>query len=103
MTRVLTFLAARIVDEGKLSWDDALSRFFAGALPDSVARLVRLNHLLTHTSGLREVVMLPQSPRTPDDYVAAALAPAGATASTFSGTPSAWRRTAGAGRGKATQ
>ena len=72
---LVSVAAARLVEEGKLSWDDPLSRFFAGALPDSVAHLVRVKHLLTHTSGLREVVTLPQSPRTVDDYVAAALAP----------------------------
>ena len=72
---LVSVAAARLVDEGRLSWDDSLSRFFAGALPDSVARLVRVKHLLTHTSGLREVVTLPQSPSTVDDYVASALAP----------------------------
>lgn len=43
---------AQLVEEGKLSWDDPLSKFVPD-FPDSAsARKIRIKHLLAHTAGL---------------------------------------------------
>lgn len=45
-------MIAQLVEEGKLSWDDPLSKFVPD-FPDSAsARKIRIKHLLTHTAGL---------------------------------------------------
>ncbi|HEV3485006.1 MAG TPA: serine hydrolase domain-containing protein, partial [Vicinamibacterales bacterium] len=50
----VTVAIAKLVEEGRLSWDDALGKFFP-ELPLAQAReKVRIKHLLTHTSGLRQ-------------------------------------------------
>lgn len=58
------FTAACIIllkNQGKLSYDDRLSRFF----PDfSIGADIQLKHLLTHTSGLRDYETLIPSDRT---------------------------------------
>jgi hypothetical protein len=50
----VTVAVAKLEQEGKLSWDDSLGKFFP-TFPLAQAReKVRIKHLLTHTSGLRE-------------------------------------------------
>jgi CubicO group peptidase (beta-lactamase class C family) len=50
----VTVAVAKLVEEGRLSWDDSLGKFFP-ELPLAQAReKVRIKHLLTHTSGLRQ-------------------------------------------------
>jgi CubicO group peptidase (beta-lactamase class C family) len=45
-------IIGQLVEEGKLSWDDPLSKFVPD-FPDSAsARKIRLKHLLSHSSGL---------------------------------------------------
>jgi CubicO group peptidase (beta-lactamase class C family) len=45
-------IIGQLVEEGKVSWDDPLSKFIPD-FPDSVsARKVQIKHLLSHTSGL---------------------------------------------------
>jgi CubicO group peptidase (beta-lactamase class C family) len=65
----VTTAIATLVDKGKLSWEDSLGHFFPD-FPLAQARAhVRIKHLLTHTSGLRELDAAPQRPRSLDDYV----------------------------------
>jgi CubicO group peptidase (beta-lactamase class C family) len=50
----VTVAVAKLVEEGRLTWDDSLGKFFP-ELPLAQARgKVRIKHLLTHTSGLRQ-------------------------------------------------
>lgn len=42
-------------DEGKLSLDDPLSKYFRGFKNESIAEKVKIKHLLTHTSGLPDL------------------------------------------------
>lgn len=46
--------AARLVEDGKLAWDDTLAKFFPKWPDADFARKVTLHHLLSHTSGIRE-------------------------------------------------
>jgi CubicO group peptidase (beta-lactamase class C family) len=43
---------AQLVEQGRLSLDDPLSRHLQGWLPQEVADRIRIRHLLNHTSGL---------------------------------------------------
>ncbi len=53
MNKMFTAVAvAQLVERGLLSFDDPLSRYLEGWLPDEIASKVRIRHLLTHTSGL---------------------------------------------------
>lgn len=63
-------LLMRLVEQGRLSLDDPLTRHFAGA-PDSWAG-IRVRQLANHTSGLSEDLGQP-APKTVADAVAAAM------------------------------
>jgi D-alanyl-D-alanine carboxypeptidase len=57
-----TFTAAavmQLVEQGKLSLDDPVSKHLPGALHPDAAGLVTVRHLLSHTSGLKEYSILP--------------------------------------------
>jgi CubicO group peptidase (beta-lactamase class C family) len=43
---------ARLVEQGKLSYDDPLSKFIPDFPTPAAARKIRIKHLLTHTAGL---------------------------------------------------
>ena len=43
---------AQLVEQGKLSYDDPLSKFLPGFPSAEAAKKIRIKHLLTHTSGL---------------------------------------------------
>ncbi|MFZ6012269.1 MAG: serine hydrolase domain-containing protein [Bacteroidota bacterium] len=50
-----TFVAHAILqlqEQGKLSLEDSLAKFFPGFKNKSIARQIKIKHLLTHTSGL---------------------------------------------------
>jgi CubicO group peptidase (beta-lactamase class C family) len=64
----VTVAIARLVEEGKLSWDDSLGKLIP-EFPMAQARSIRIKHLLTHTSGLRELDSVPRRPRSLDHYV----------------------------------
>ena len=53
LNKMFTAVAVgRLVDRGKLDWDDPVGKYLKGWLPDDVAAKITLRHLLTHTSGL---------------------------------------------------
>jgi len=54
MNKMFTATAvARLVESGRLSWDDPLSRFVDETwLPKSITDTITIRHLITHTSGL---------------------------------------------------
>jgi CubicO group peptidase (beta-lactamase class C family) len=60
---------AKLAREGKLSWDDPLGKFLPDFPPPQAREKVRIKHLVTHTSGLREIERSPQRPDSMDDYV----------------------------------
>lgn len=67
LTKSVTAAAIlRLAEEGKLSLDDPLSRFF----PDtpSVAKDIRVRHLLNHTSGLPEMEIDKAQKSLPDSF-----------------------------------
>jgi CubicO group peptidase (beta-lactamase class C family) len=73
----LAALTLRLAEQGRLSLDDAVNRY----LPDftQLPREVRVRHLLSHTSGIRELFMMPEYQagigdlgRGPEDLVAMA-------------------------------
>lgn len=43
---------AQLVEQGKLSYDDSLSRFIPSFPSSAAAQKIRIKHLLTHTAGL---------------------------------------------------
>lgn len=56
MSKMMTSVAiAKLVQEGKLSFDDKLSKCLPGYPNKEVAEKVTVHHLLTHTSGLPDV------------------------------------------------
>lgn len=61
-------------DQGKLGYDDPLSKFFPSAnvpvefLPQ-VGRIVTVRHLLNHTSGLKDVITLFTKKKYPDPKI----------------------------------
>lgn len=83
-TKVVTAVAVMmLVEEGKLSLDDAVSRFIpsfnnlqvigADGQPGPLERPITVRHLLTHTSGLNhegEAARLRPLERKPDDTLA---------------------------------
>lgn len=77
ITKTFTAVAiARLVEEGKLSWDDPLGKFFPGFPLVEAREKVRLKHLLAHTSGLQDYLRYcernpcpPEHPRSVEDYV----------------------------------
>jgi CubicO group peptidase (beta-lactamase class C family) len=79
MNKMFTAVAvAQLVEKGKLSYDDQLSKFIP-EFPDAAsAQKIRIKHLLSHTSGLggyfseRWAKMSRSSVRTVDDMMAIA-------------------------------
>jgi CubicO group peptidase (beta-lactamase class C family) len=58
VTKLFTAVAIQqLIEEGRLSLDDSVSALLPGMLPDSIARRIRVRHLLTHTEGLGETVL----------------------------------------------
>jgi CubicO group peptidase (beta-lactamase class C family) len=53
MNKMFTAVAiAQLIEQGKLSYDDPLSKFVPDFPSPSAAAKIRIKHLLTHTSGL---------------------------------------------------
>ena len=53
MTKMLTaFAIGQLVDQGKLSYDDPLSKFLPDFPNPESAQAIRVKHLLSHTSGI---------------------------------------------------
>jgi CubicO group peptidase (beta-lactamase class C family) len=50
----VTVAVAKLVEEGRLSWDDPLGKFFPEFPLAQAREQVRIKHLLTHTSGLKQ-------------------------------------------------
>ena len=77
----VTVAIAKLVEEGKLSWEDPLGKFFPDFPVAGARERVRIEHLVTHTSGLRDFTgycrrnPCPETYRSIDDFVhVAALA-----------------------------
>lgn len=76
LNKMFTAVAiARLVEQGKLSWDAPLSKFLPDFPDTESARKIRIKHLLTHTSGLGSFFnpaffAAPKDQiRTLDDYI----------------------------------
>ncbi len=50
----------RLVESGRLSLQDPVEKHLPGVLDQEVARKVRIEHLLTHTSGLGDFLFTPE-------------------------------------------
>jgi CubicO group peptidase (beta-lactamase class C family) len=50
----------RLVESGRLSLQDPVEKHLPGVLDPEVARKVRIEHLLTHTSGLADFLFTPE-------------------------------------------
>lgn len=50
----------RLVESGRLSLQDPVEKHLPGVLDTAVARKVRIEHLLTHTSGLGDFLFTPE-------------------------------------------
>jgi CubicO group peptidase (beta-lactamase class C family) len=59
---------AQLVEQGKVSWDDSLGKFFPDFPLAQAREKVRIKHLVTHTSGLRQEFS-DGPPESMDDYV----------------------------------
>jgi CubicO group peptidase (beta-lactamase class C family) len=64
----VTVAVAKLAEQGKLSWEDPLGKFFPDFRLTQAREKVRLKHLVTHTSGLREGFS-DGPPDSMDDYV----------------------------------
>lgn len=53
----------QLMEAGKLTLDDPVSKWLPGVLRDDVAAKVRIRHLLTHTSGLGDFLFTPEMER----------------------------------------
>lgn len=71
----VTVAIAKLVEQGKLSWDDPLGRFFPDFPLAEAREEIRIRHLLTHSSGLQDFTRYcernpcPEAFRSMDDYV----------------------------------
>lgn len=71
----VTVAIAQLAEQGKLSWDDPLGKFFPDFPLAEAREKVRIRHLVTHTSGLQDSLRYcernpcPQTYATMDDYV----------------------------------
>lgn len=79
MNKMFTAVAVlQLAEAGKLSLDDPLAKHLPGFPTPGAAAKIRIEHLLTHTSGLGDFFtpkfeeMRPTRLRTLDDYIAAA-------------------------------
>jgi CubicO group peptidase (beta-lactamase class C family) len=53
VSKMFTAVAvARLVEDGRIGWDDPVSKHLDGWLPPDLAGRITVRHLLTHTSGL---------------------------------------------------
>lgn len=53
LNKMFTAVAiGKLVEKGKLGWDDPIGKHLDGWLPEDVAKKVTIRHLLTHASGL---------------------------------------------------
>ena len=50
----------QLVERGRLSLDDPVGQHLPGVLPAEVGQVVRIKHLLTHTSGLGDFLFSPE-------------------------------------------
>ncbi|MDQ4123219.1 MAG: beta-lactamase family protein [Acidobacteriota bacterium] len=72
LNKMFTSIAiAQLVEKGKLSYDDPLSKFMPDFPSKEVAEKIKIKHLLTHSSGLGSysVKASRQSVRTVDDFL----------------------------------
>jgi CubicO group peptidase (beta-lactamase class C family) len=62
---------AQLVEQGKLSFDDSLSKFMSDFPTKEAAEKIKIKHLLTHSSGLGSysVKASRQNVRTVDDFL----------------------------------
>lgn len=84
ISKTFTTLAiALLVEQGKLSWDDPIGKFFPDFPPAEARAKVRIRHLVTHTSGLQDTLRYCERNRCPethpsiDSYVRVAAAAQG--------------------------
>jgi CubicO group peptidase (beta-lactamase class C family) len=74
VTKIFTGVAiAQLVEKGKLSYDDSISTHLPDYPNREVARKVTIHHLLTHTSGMGDIIgvrsnAMIDSLRSPRDY-----------------------------------
>ena len=65
MNKMFTAVAiAQLVEQGKLSFEDPLSRFLPNALPKVDVQKIKIKHLLTDTSGLGDYLFTPEMEKT---------------------------------------
>jgi CubicO group peptidase (beta-lactamase class C family) len=72
LNKMFTSIAvAQLVEQGRLSYDDSLSKFLPDFLSREAAEKIKIKHLLTHSSGLGSysVKASRQSVRTVDDFL----------------------------------
>lgn len=72
LNKMFTSIAvAQLVEQGKLSYDDSLSKFMPDFPTKEAAEKIKIKHLLTHSSGLGSysVKASRQSVRTVDDFL----------------------------------
>lgn len=72
LNKMFTSIAiAQLVEQGKLSYDDPLSKFMPDFPTKEAAEKIKIKHLLTHSSGLSSysVKASRQSVRTVDDFL----------------------------------
>ena len=78
VTKTFTAIAiARLVEQRRVAWDDPLERFIPGFPDAESAAAIRIEHLLSHTSGLGDVfaegtVVAPDAYRNVADFMATA-------------------------------
>jgi CubicO group peptidase (beta-lactamase class C family) len=53
----------QMMEQGRLSLEDPVEMHLPGVLPEDIARRVRIEHLLTHTSGLGDFLFTPEMMR----------------------------------------
>lgn len=76
----VTTAIAKLVEEGKLSWEDPLGKFLPDFPLEEAREKVRIKHLLTHSSGMQDFLRYCErnpcpEPRSMDDYVRIAALP----------------------------
>jgi CubicO group peptidase (beta-lactamase class C family) len=65
----ITVAIAKLVEQRKLDWNDPLGKFFPDFPLREAREMVRIKHLVTHTSGLREFQSDSGTRRSMNDYV----------------------------------
>lgn len=64
----VTVAVAKLVEEGKLSWEDPLGKFYPDFPLTAAREKVRLKHLVTHTSGLEDFTGYCRRSACPETY-----------------------------------